>query len=276
MQSIGQKRIALTGLFILTAFALFGGAKKEAPAADGVKRVVIGLESGSKPLSYLDEKGESLGYEVDVLRAADQLIPEYEFTLELVEDDATQIGLETGKYALIGGGLFRTPEREAKYLLPKAISGVSVINIYVRDDNNSIQSLDDLAGKKLVPSSPNGGIYNLLTTYNREHPDNQITITTAEGISLADRFRSVDSGEYEAIVLPNNLGFEGIRDELGLRVKAVAKPVQANGTYFALAKDQADLAAKIDAALVTLRENGTLSRLSEKWFGSDTILLFTE
>jgi ABC-type amino acid transport substrate-binding protein len=268
-----MKRFVVTGMvFLLSAFVLFAGASKEKDSS--IKRVTVGLESGSRPLSYIDEKGNKAGYEVDVLTAADELIPEYSLNLELVEDDATQIGLETGKYALIGGGLFRTPEREAKYLLPNAISGVSAILIYVHENDTSIRTLDDLVGKKLVPSSPNGGIYNLLTAYNREHPDAQITITTAEGISLADRFKSVSDGQYDAIVLPNNLGFDGIKQELGLKVKAIEKPVQVNGTYFALAKDQTDLAAKIDKALSTLRENGKLSELSIKWYGSDTIKLF--
>ena len=144
--------------------------------------------------------GELTGYEVELLEAADDKIDEYDFNLESVEEDSVQVGLDAGKYDLIGGGLYKTPEREAKYLFPDEISGVSLINIYVREDDNSIASLDDLVGKKVAPSSPNGGIYNLLTAYNEEHPNAQITVNTAEGISVADRFKSLDSGEYDAIV----------------------------------------------------------------------------
>ena len=143
-----------------------------APASEaGVQTVTVALESGSKPLSFEDENGNKVGYEVDVIKAVDELVPEYVFNLEFVEGEATQIGLETGKYALIGGGLYKTPEREDKYLIPNAINGVSLINIYVHEDDTTIKSLDDLVGKKLVPSSPNGGIFNLLTEYNTAHPD---------------------------------------------------------------------------------------------------------
>lgn len=241
-----------------------------------IKKVNVALESGSKPLSFEDEKGNKIGYEVDVLKAVDELIPDYEFNLEFVESDATSIGLDTGKYVLIGGGLYKTKEREEKYLLPDAINGVSLINIYVHEDNDSIKSIDDLVGKKLVPSTPNGGIFNLLTSYNAEHPNAQITITTAEGVSVADRFASVDSKQYDALVLPNNLGFNEIKAQLGLKVKAVEAPVKINGTYFALAKDQADLNAKVSEALKTLRENGKLSELSLKWYGEDTIQYYKD
>ncbi|MFR1803015.1 MAG: transporter substrate-binding domain-containing protein, partial [Faecalispora jeddahensis] len=115
-------------------------------SAAQVKTVNVALESGSKPLSFENDKGEKVGYEVDVLKAVDELITDYDFNIELVESDATQIGLETGKYALIGGGLYKTPEREQKYLIPNAINGVSLINIYVNEDDDSIKSLDDLVG----------------------------------------------------------------------------------------------------------------------------------
>lgn len=241
-----------------------------------VKTVNIALESGSKPLSFENDKGEKVGYEVDVLKAVDELIADYNFNIEFVESDATQIGLETGKYALIGGGLYKTPEREEKYLIPNAINGVSLINIYVNEEDDSIKGLQDLVGKKLVPSTPNGGIYNLLTAYNQENPDKQITITTGEGVSVADRFLSVSNKEYDALVLPNNLGYNEIKQELGIKVKPVETPVKINGTYFALAKGQEDLSAKVEAALKELRSNGTLSQLSIDWYGEDTIQYFTE
>lgn len=245
-------------------------------AAGEVKTVNIALESGSKPLSFENDKGEKVGYEVDVLKAVDELLPDYQFNIDFVESDATQIGLETGKYALIGGGLYKTKEREEKYLLPNAITGVSLINIYVNEEDNSIKGLDDLVGKKLVPSTPNGGIYNLLTAYNEEHKEKPLTITTGDGVSVADRFLSVSNKQYDALVLPNNLGFQDIKDQLGIKVKAVSPPVKINGTYFALAKDQADLSGKVEEALKSLRKDGTLSKLSTQWYGEDTIQYYTE
>jgi ABC-type amino acid transport substrate-binding protein len=271
-----MRRTCMKKLFIgaalvlgLAVLAFAGGKREQGSGASGVKRVNAALESGSRPLSFIDERGQKTGYEYDVLLAVDNLIGDYDFTIEYVEGDATQIGLETGKYAFIGGGLFKTPERAAKYLIPEAANGASLINIYVHEDDTAIRSLDDLVGKNLVPSSPNGGIFNLLTSYNNQHPNAPITITTGEGVSLADRFKSVDSKQYDAIVLPNNLGFDEIKKLLNLRVKAVDTPVQINATYFVFAQDQTELAARVDAALKTLRADGTLRDLNTKWYGSD-------
>lgn len=249
---------------------------KEDVTSTAAKTVSIAVETGSKPLSFEDENGELTGYEVEVIKALDEIVAEYDFQIESVDADAAQVGLDAGKYAFIGGGAYKTPERAEKYLIPDEFNGVSLVYIYVKEGNDSIQSLDDLVGKKVVPSSPNGGIFNLLTSYNEEHPDAQITIETADGVALADRFKSVDSGEYDAVVLPNNLGFNEIKEELGLKVVPVATPVAINPTYFLLGKDQTDLKEKIDAGLKTLRENGTLSELSTKWYGEDTIKFYQQ
>ncbi len=267
-----------TDVAVSETAAVENGTEEETTEGNSgeVKTVIAAVETGSKPLSFEDEDGNLTGYEVDVLNAINELIPEYEIQIEAVESDATQIGLETGKYALIGGGLYRTPEREEKYLLPDAISGVSTIKIFVNGDNDDIRTLDDLVGKKVSPPSPNGGIYNLLTEYNEEHPDAKIDFETADGAAIADRFTDISNGTYEALVIPDNLGYDEIIKELNLNVKVVEEPVKVNPTYFALAKGQEDLLEKVNTALTTLREDGTLSKLSVRWFGEDKIAYYTE
>lgn len=268
-----NKVIAILGLVgVLTACGKGNTqANVNVDTKSEVKTVNIAVESGSKPLSFENEKGELTGYEVETLKALDEIIKEYDFNIESVESSAVQVGLDAGKYALIGGGMYKTPEREEKYLLTDEITGVSLVTIYVREDDESIKTLDDLVGKKVSPSSPNGGMYNLLTQYNKDHPDKQITIETAEGASLADRFKAIESGEYDATVIPNNLGFNELKEELNLKIKAVEEPVKANPTYFLLGKNQTDLKEKVDAALKELRESGKLSELSIKWYGEDNI-----
>ena len=264
-----RKTAAILGTIMITAGLLAGCTKEKAEAdvqpeesqeeavqdtsektqTGNVTVVEAALEEGSKPLSYEDENGNQVGYEVDVLNAVDDLIEEYDFDVEFVSGEAASIGLDTGKYALIGGGLYKTAEREEKYLLPEHVNGVSLIYIYVREDDDSIHSLDDLVGKKISPVTPNGGIYTLLTSYNEEHPDVPLTFETSEDIAVAERFASLDAGECDAVVLPNNLGFEEIKEQLGLKLKAVQPPVKINGT---------------------------LSELNEKWYGEDTLVYLDE
>lgn len=261
--------LALAGLFTACS-----SKTKSSPAtgsevqAAKVKKVIVSVATEEKPLSYSDDKGNLVGYEVDALKAIDQIIPEYEFDIQSVAADSQQIGLDSGKYALIAEGLFKTKERQEKYLLPEENVGVSLIKIIIRGNETKINTLDDLVGKKVAPVSPNGGIFNLLTAYNKEHKE-QITIVPQEGLSSAEKYQALASGKYDAIVLPS-LGFEELKSKLKLDLKQTA-PVKVNNTYFVLGKDQQDLTAKVNEALKTIKKDGTLSKLAIQYFGEDIL-----
>ena len=237
-------------------------------ASTEVKKVVVAVASEEKPLSYTDDSGNLIGYEVDALKAIDQIIPEYEFDIQSVDADAEQVGLDAGKYALISEGLFKTKEREEKYLLPEENVGVSLITIVTRGKDTGINTLDDLIGKKVAPVSPNGGIFNLLTAYNKDHKD-QIKILTQENLSTADKYQGLVSGKYDANVAPS-LGFKETKDKLKLDLRQSA-PVKVNNTYFVLGKTQTDLTAKVNEALKKIKADGTLSKLAVKYFEEDIL-----
>lgn len=264
----------LTGLAIMsTALVLAACGNEdtgnESPADGSATTVTVAVENASNPLSFTNESGELDGYEVELINMLDEAIDSYEFNIESVDAEAAQVGVDTGKYAFIGGGLFKNPEREEMYLFPDEYTGVSIIRIYTRADDDSIQTLDDLVGKTVHPVTPNGGIFNLLTDYNEAHPEAQIDIQLGESGNFAQRFQALNDGVSDAVVMLSNLGAEEIITELNLNVSHVEEPVQVNPTYLMMAQDQAELKTELDKAIRELRENGELAALSEKWYGED-------
>lgn len=241
----------------------------EAPSDTEVQEVTVAVENASNPLSFTNDVGELTGYEVDVIHALNEVIEGYHLNIESVSAEATQVGLDTGKYVFIGGGLFKNAEREELYLFPEEHTGVSTIEIFKRADDDSIQTLDDLVGKVVHPVTPNGGIFNLLTAYNEEHPEAPIALQLGESGNFAQRFQALNDEVSDAVVMPSNLGAADIIEELSLNVNTADEPVQVNPTYFVLAKDQTDLKEKLDAAIQQLKEEGTLAELSEKWYNEN-------
>lgn len=258
----------LTAVMVVLA-ACGGNGETDVAQEEGATQITAAVENASNPLSFTNDEGELDGYEVELIEALDEEMDNFSITIESVDASATEVGLDTGKYQFIGGGLYKTPEREERYLFPEENSGVSIVRIYTRADDDSIQGLDDLAGKRVHPVTPRGGIYNLLTDYNEANPDNQIDIQLGEAGDFAQRFQALHEGNSDAVVMPSNLGADEIIDELDLNVKAVEEPVQVNPTYFMLAQDQEELKTSMDEVLRTLKEDGTLSELSEKWYGED-------
>ncbi|RHW35842.1 hypothetical protein D1B33_12125 [Lysinibacillus yapensis] len=253
-----------------------GGSEEENASSDGAdeaagREITVAVPPSSKPLSYTDENGELTGYEVEILKLVDEKLEDYTFDIVGVADSAAEIGLDTGKYDMIAQGLFRSEAREEKYLIPEESNGASLMRVYSNTSVGTIDSFEDLIGKKISPPSPSGGVFNLLTEYNNENPDNPIEFQTSDhGFTVAERLQAVESGKYDALVLPSNLGQQEIIDAQNLEI-TVSEPLKVFPTYFLIhnSEENKALTEDVSAALKELKDEGTLSELSLEYYGED-------
>lgn len=264
-----KKYFYIVVVVFLAFFFIFKNSAATKDVSGDSNKVTVALEQNTQPLSYTNDKGELVGYEVEIIENVNKVIEGYEIAIESVSAEAAEVGIESGKYDLVGGGLFKAEAREKKYLIPTENTGVSTIEIYKRAEDEDIQTLEDLVGRKISPVTANGGIFNLLTTYNNENKDNQITIPLGESGELAQRYQGLADGKYDAVVMPSNFGADTIIEQLGLDIVTGDEPVQVNGTYFIISKDQKEFKDAFDKAIKKLKDDGTLSELSKKWFGED-------
>lgn len=271
-----HKKISL--ISSLLALMLLGGCGGEAndknALADGVRSLEVAVPPDSKPLSYTDENGELTGYEIEILKAVDEKLKDYSFDLVGVHDSAAEIGLDTGKYQMIAQGLFRSPTREEKYLIPEQNNGASLMRVYSNEKYTDIESLGDLVGKTISPPTPSGGVYNLLMAHNKENPDKELKFVTSDaGLTVAERLKDVESGKYDALVLPSNLGAGDIIKMQSLKIN-ISDPVKVFPTFFMIhnSEDNQEFVSQVSTALSELKEEGILSELSIKYYGEDVFL----
>jgi len=264
----GRRLLAVAVAGALEASLGACGSSESADSAQGTV-INVAVAANSKPLSYTATDGSLSGYEVDILNAVDKQLADYRFNIEAVADDAEEIGLDSGKYGLITGGYFKTESREKKYLFPEVNTGVSLMRVYTLKKNTSITSLDDLHGKKVAPVSPSGGVNNLLTSYNSGHADRQIDIVRQENVSLAENFKGLLSGKYDAVVEPEqSFDYASIKASLGNKFR-FTEPVQVDNQYFVVSKKQSAFLKKLNKALNKLKKDGTLKKLSKQYFNED-------
>ncbi|KOS69718.1 hypothetical protein AEA09_03880 [Lysinibacillus contaminans] len=252
------------------------GSEEESNASgeSTVRSITVAVPPAAKPLSYTDEKGELTGYEVEILKLVDEKLEDYSFDIVGVADSAAEIGLDTGKYDMIAQGLFRSEAREEKYLIPEESNGASLMRVYSNKNNENIDSFEDLVGKKIFPSSPSGGVFNLLTDYNKENPDNPIEFATSDqGFAVVERLREVESGKYDALVLPSNLGQKEIIESQNLEI-LVSEPLKVFPTHFLIhnSADNKALTEAVSNAIKELKGEGTLSELSLKYYDEDVFI----
>ncbi|WP_293839703.1 transporter substrate-binding domain-containing protein [uncultured Phascolarctobacterium sp.] len=278
MQTNWKKFTALT-LGVLTVAALLGGCggdnKKEAAA--GGKTVVKTVISGTEaPLSWVDEKGEKHGYEYDVLLEVNKRLKDYQLDIQAVPPETQDVMMESGDAKVATGGYFKNAQREQNFLLPESPIGASSLMVYVLKGNeNKYTNFEDVvkSNLKLVPLTPNGGAYRIVDEWNKKHGNLLKEIPVQSGVSAAERVKGLKEGQYDALIIPNNLGVEELAAKQGVELAAIKEPIKVNATYVVVNKKEEKLAGEINEALKELRADGTLAKISTKWYKNDLLKL---
>lgn len=278
MQTNWKKFTALT-LGVLTVAALLGGCggdnKKEAAA--GGKTVVKTVISGTEaPLSWVDEKGEKHCYEYDVLLEVNKRLKDYQLDIQAVPPETQDVMMESGDAKVATGGYFKNAQREQNFLLPESPIGASSLMVYVLKGNeNKYNSFEDVvkANLKLVPLTPNGGAYRIVDEWNKKHGNLLKEIPVQSGVSVAERVKGLKEGQYDALIIPNNLGVEELAAKQGVELAAIKEPIKVNATYVIVNKKEEKLAGEINEALKELRADETLAKISTKWYKDDLLKL---
>ncbi len=270
--------IAAAAALSIGLLAGCGGGQKAASSkaasavADGKTSVKLVLSSTERPLSWADENGKLQGYEYDIWQEVNKNLKSYHLDIQAVPPETQDVMMESGDAKVASGGYYRTPRREKDYIVPKTPIGVSSVEVYMSKENAAkYKSLEDVVkgGGKLVPNTPNGGIYKVLTDWNAAHDNILKEVPIQDGLTPAERLTSLKNGQYDALVYPNNLGVEDIAKAMNFEIVSLEKPIKVNETVVIVNKNEQKLADEIEAALEKLSKDGTLKKISEKWYHRD-------
>lgn len=257
-------------LTILGGITLAGCGKKEALAGGGAEKVVVGTGNSYEPYCYLDDKGNLAGYEYEVLKAVDELLPQYEFEYKTSDFANVLISLDAGKIDIGAHQYEWNKERDEKYLFGKEPYTTYVTYLTVAGNRDDVKSLDDLKGKKVKSSSGSNSAY-ILENYNKEHKDNPIRVDYVNNSTDEETITGLLNGVWDATIMTArdvdklNKSYE----KGSPSIKVTGDPVQTSSTYFVFAKDNTKLQEAVDGALKQLKENGTLAKISVDVIGGD-------
>ncbi|QQC94557.1 transporter substrate-binding domain-containing protein [Mammaliicoccus sciuri] len=232
---------------------------------NGKKVVKVALSAEvNPPYLYTDSDNKPVGYDMDYMKELEKKLPQYDFQYEFGEEESNVVGIGVGKFDMGINWFFKTPEREQKFLYQKKPYVYSLTTLIVHNDTNDIETLDDLQHKRLTPMSPSGGLYSILTGYNKTH-NNQIDIDEIHKVSNGENFKMIESKRRDAMFL-NLTTYQAIQKELNADVK-VGGVVSKESVHILYNKKNTQLQKDIDKATKELKEDGTLEELSKKWFG---------
>jgi len=255
-------------LTILSVAALAGCGKKEAASESKVKKIVVGTGNSYEPYCYLDDKGNLAGYEYEVLKAVDDLLPQYEFEYKTSDFANVLISLDAGKIDLAAHQYEWNKERDEKYLFGKEPYTTYVTYITVAENHPDIKFLDDLQGKKVKSSAGSNTSY-ILETYNKDHKDNPIKIEYVNNSTDEETITGLLNGVWDATVMTKRDADKLNKNYGKTALKVTGDPVQTSSTYFVFSKKDTELQGAVDGALKQLKKDGKLKQLSIDVIGGD-------
>jgi cystine transport system substrate-binding protein len=219
--------------------------------------LTVATEGTYRPFSFHDESGTLTGYDVEIAQAvAEKLGVKVRF--QETQWDAIFAGLEAGRFDVIGNQVSINPERQEKYLFSSPYT-VSRGVVVTTDDDSSISSFADLSGKTTAQSLTSNW-YELAT-------DSGAQVEAVEG--WAQAVALLRQGRVDATINDQltYLDYEKTNSPTGLKI--AAETDDTSESAFATTKDKQALVDAIDGALEELRADGTLTEISQKYFGAD-------
>ena len=221
--------------------------------------ITVAMEGTWAPWTYHDENDNLVGYDVEV---ATEIAKKLGVEPQFVEGewDGLLAGLDAGRYDIMVNGVDITPERAEKYdfSTPYAFNRTAVIT---KADDDSINTLEDLKGKKTVNSI--GSTYmELAESYG----------ASAAGVStLNDTIQNVIDGRADATLNADVSIYDYLNQQPDANIKIVATTEDASHVAIPIRKgdETASFEKAVNAAIEELKADGTLAELSEKYFGSD-------
>jgi cystine transport system substrate-binding protein len=266
------RRLPVVGTItaLLLAVSACGGASTSAGAdaaaqqgatlaeikEDGV--ITVGTEGTYRPFTYHESgSGDLTGYDVEVMAAvADELGVEVEFAE--TQWDAIFAGLEAGRFDVIANQVSINEERQAAYdfSTPYTVSSGVIV---VPEGDQDIDSFEDLQGKTTAQS--------LTSNWYELAQDSGANVEAVEG--WAQSVTLLKQGRVDATINDKLtfLDYQNTEGDTGLQIAAETTEKARNA--FAFQKGSDSLVEAVDKALADLRADGTLTKISEKYFGAD-------
>jgi len=200
-------------------------------SASGKKTIEVGTVGTTKPFSYEEKDGKLTGYEIEVLREIFKGSDKYEVNFNKTEWSSVFAGLDSDRFQ-IGANNISYSKGGKK---TEVVQGTS-----------TAKQLED---------------------YNKKHSDNPTDLQYTDG-TIQTIMANLADGRTDYKIFERISVDTIIRDQGYDNLKVIELPSdQQPYVYPIIAKEDKDLQKFVNKRIKELYDNGTLEKLSKKYFG---------
>lgn len=253
-------------VLLLGSILLLGcGKKKDKEVSQNVLSKIksegvmkIGLDDSYPPMEFRNEKNNLVGFDIDL---ANEIGKKIGVKVEFVTTEWSGIllALESGKFDAIISSLSITEEREKNigFTKPYVVGGLVVA---IKKGNTSINKLEDLNGKVIGCQMGSTGhtAAKDMEKLKEVRPYNKIT----------EAFSDLNIGRIDGVIMDAQVGGYYLSKNTD-KFQVLDDKVNEGPIGIGIKKDNTELITTFDKIIEELKKDGTMSKLSLKWFGFD-------
>ncbi|AXI00509.1 amino acid ABC transporter substrate-binding protein [Sporosarcina sp. PTS2304] len=219
----------------------------------------VGTEGTYAPFSFHDESGKLTGYDVEVTQeVAKRLGVEAKFFE--TQWDAIFAGLDAKRFDMIANQVGINEERQVKYEFSKPYTRSNSVLVIREEDDIAF---DGMEGKKAAQT--------LTSNYGEIAKLNGAEIIKIDGFNQGVDL--VISKRADGTYNDKLSALDYLKQKPDAPIKIVEEPnISAENqseNAFLFRQGNTELVDEVNKALDAMREDGTLQKISEKWFGED-------
>ena len=241
------------------------GAPAASPVVAAAKVYVVGTDAAYAPFESQNDKGEIVGFDIDVVKAAAQKAGiEVKFLNTPWEGIFNSVA--QGDRDLLVSAITITPER--KQTLDFSTPYFDAQQLIAVKSDSKIAKFDDL--KKLKVGVQNGTTGDEVITklQGKDSPN----VKRFESTPLA--LKEMEGGGVDAVVADNGVVVHYVNNNPNSKFKTLADSSFASEQYgIAVKKGNAELLDKINKGLAGIRDDGTYTKIYTQYFGSAPVVM---
>ena len=248
------------------AVVLVAGASVQAYAAEGLLNKVkergtllVGLEGTYPPFSFQGDDGKLTGFEVEFAQELAQHLG-VKADLKPTKWDGMLASLDSKRIDVVINQVTISDVRKKKYdfSTPYTVSGIQAL--VKKGNEDTIKTAADLKGKKV-------GV-GLGTNYEEWLRQNVPGVDIRTYDDDPTKYQDLRVGRINAILVDRLAALDLVK-KTNNTLAVAGEPFSRQASGVALRKGNEDLLKAVDDAIAKMKQDGSLEKLSQKWFGAD-------
>lgn len=220
--------------------------------------ITIGLDDTFPPMEFRNDKNELVGFDIEFGEAiAKELGVEVKYVPSAW--DGILPGLDAKRFDIVLSSMNVTDDRKKEVDFVEYFGAGQIVAVKAGNPLN-IKSVDDLKGKVVGVQMGSTGETAADSIEGTKEVKKYNTNT--------DVFNDMGLGRVDAAVIGEMVGQYYMTTKPGV-FEVVAEPFQVQPMGIAVRKGDTELREALEKTVQTLKDNGTLSDISDKWFGTD-------